>query len=246
MNESVESFDNLTKKEKIEVLFDFIHRIFMHHALWFSETRHQLGDEKAYNLLNEVYKKTYNIQMKRIAKILNFELDDGLPSSIIHMEDKKLDELIRGMAANWLVNDGIWFQEVEFSKGMNDAKRCNDSCWAHFSPFEAWSIKRMLKLSSNPGLDGLKKALNFRLYSAINKQSIVDENENSFIFRMNECRVQSARKKKNMQEYPCKTAGIVEFSTFAESIDPSIKTECLCCPPDEHPEDYTCAWRFFI
>ncbi|MCD4789220.1 MAG: DUF6125 family protein, partial [Bacteroidales bacterium] len=25
-----------------------------------------------------------------------------------------------------------------------------------------------------------------------------------------------------------------------------IKTECICCPPDKHPEEYYCAWRFYI
>jgi hypothetical protein len=171
---------------------------------------------------------------------------DGIPQPLLDMPKEKMIELIDNIGLNWLAGDGIWFQEVEFKYGMNDAKRCNDSCWAWFSPFEAWSIKRLLKLPENPGLEGLKKALQMRLYAQINVQSISDETPTSFVFQMNDCRVQSARKRKNMEDYPCKSAGLVEYASFARAIDSSIKTECVGCPPDAHPDEWFCAWKFFI
>ncbi|MCP3901359.1 MAG: cytosolic protein, partial [Desulfobacteraceae bacterium] len=142
--------------------------------------------------------------------------------------------------------DGVWFQAVEFDRGMNDAKRCNDSCWAQFSPYEANSIKTFLNLGADSGLEGLKKALGFRMYSMINKQTIVNETETSFEFQMNECRVQVARKRKELEDYPCKSGGLVEYAYFARTIDKRIITECISCPPDEHPEEWYCAWRFSI
>jgi hypothetical protein len=129
---------------------------------------------------------------------------------------------------------------------MNDAKRCNDSCWAHFSPVEAWSIKRILGLPRRPGLAGLKQALGLRVYAQINIQSIVEETPGSFVFQMNECRVQSARKRKGLDDYPCKSAGLVEYTYFARAVDDRIRTECVGCPPDAHPEDWYCAWRFHL
>ena len=60
------------------------------------------------------------------------------------------------------------------------------------------------------------------------------------------CRVQEARKKKNLPDFPCKTVGIVEYTYFAKTIDPRIKTICIACPPDSHPSDYWCAWEFKI
>jgi len=104
----------------------------------------------------------------------------------------------------------------------------------------------MLGLPEQAGLDGLKQALNFRLYAYINKQSFIEETENSFVFQMNECRVQVARKRKGLDDYPCKSGGLVEYTNFAEAIDSRIKTECIACPPDKHPEEYYCAWRFSI
>jgi hypothetical protein len=44
---------------------------------------------------------------------------------------------------------------------------------------------------------------------------------------------------------PCKPVGIVEFSQFARSVDPEIRTECLSCPPDPAGENY-CVWRFTL
>ena len=125
-------------------------------------------------------------------------------------------------------------------------KRCNDSCWAQFSPFEAASIKNFLNLGEQPGLEGLKRALGFRVYGTINVQSIVEVDDNSFIFQMNDCRVQSARKRKGLADYPCKSAGLVEYTYFARAIDKRITTECVGCPPDEHPEEWFCAWKFIL
>jgi hypothetical protein len=63
---------------------------------------------------------------------------------------------------------------------------------------------------------------------------------------MNDCRVQSARKRKGLSDFPCKQVGLREYSLFAKTIDPRIKTKCIACPPDEHPENYWCAWEFTL
>ncbi|MDD4464793.1 MAG: DUF6125 family protein, partial [Desulfobacterales bacterium] len=111
--------------------------------------------------------------------------------------------------------------------------------------FEAWSIKRFLNLSEAPGLDGLK-ALSFRLYACINTQSFIDETPETIVFQTNDCRVQSARKRRGLPDYPCKSGGLVEYDYFASAIDSRIETECIGCPPDPHPDQWYCAWRFRI
>lgn len=246
MSDNYQTQDDLNKEQKARLLMDFLHRTMMHHAMWFAEVQHQYGREKAFEVLKEAYAKSSGIQLNRLAKTLGFEMKDNIPGPLLELPDEKLDELIESVAINWLANDGVWFQSMEFSNGLFDAKRCNDICWAHFSPFEAWSIRNFLGLPENPGLDGLKKALQFRLYATINKQSIVEETPASFVFQMNECRVQGARKRKGLEDYPCKSGGLVEYATFAREIDPRIRTECIACPPDEHPAEYFCSWRFSV
>lgn len=246
MGKSKKNAFDLDQGDKTRFIVDMFNRIIIHHALWFNEVKHQMGMEKALQVLETATEKSLSIQMKRLSQVLDFELKDGLPASLVNMNEETQKELMSAVAKNWLVNDGVWFQTVEFNRGMIDAKRCNDSCWAQFSPYEAWAVKKFLNLPDAPGLEGLKRALNFRMYAMINKQSVVEEGPDSFVFQMNDCRVQSARKRKNLADYPCKSGGMVEYTYFARAIDPRITTECIGCPPDEHPEEWYCAWRFSI
>ena len=242
----VETIEDLDHENTARLVLDMLHRIIIHYALWFNEVKHQMGMGKALDILKNASERSYGIQMKRLSKAFGFAMKDGIPLPLLNKSKESLVELMDSVAANWLANDGVWFQAVEFTKGMNDAKRCNDSCWAQFSPFEARAIKDFLNLPARPGLKGLKKALNFRICASINTQSIVDEGSDSFVLQMNECRVQSARKRKGLDDYSCKSAGLVEYTYFAEAIDPKIRTECIGCPPDDHPEEWFCAWRFTI
>ncbi|MCP4021637.1 MAG: cytosolic protein [Desulfobacteraceae bacterium] len=235
---------NLNKDEKARFIVDMFTRIVVHYAFWFTEVRHQMGMEKALTVFETATKKSIGIQMDRLAEMFDFKVEQGIPGALLEMEDDALNQLMTVVAKNWLANDGVWFQTLEFEHGMNDAKRCNDSCWAQFSPYEAHAVKRFLNLSEQSGLEGLKQVLNFRMYSLINKQTVVDEGPESFVFQMDECRVQAARRRKNLDDYPCKSAGLVEFTYFAKAIDSRIQTQCVGCPTDEHPHDWFCAWRF--
>ena len=246
MSDKIIEPQDLSQTQLVQLLADMFHRLIMHHAFWFSEVSHQMGTEKAVDALQKVYRKSLPLQLNRLSKHFGFELKDGLPDPLLNLSKESLLELINTIGVNWLANDGIWFQEIEFSGGMNDAKRCNDSCWAHFSPLEAQLIKSYLDLPDLPGLEGLKKALNFRLYGSINVQSFSEETDTSFVFQMNQCRVQNARKRKGLPDYPCKSVGLVEYPYFAKAVDSRIITECVGCPPDEHPEEWFCAWRFSL
>ncbi len=244
MANDVAGIDDLSREDTARLVMDMFHRIIVHYGMWFAEVRHQMGMERALAVLQAAAGKSISIQLSRLAKLMGFEMQDGLPQPLLKMSKESLQQLLDGVAVNWLANDGVWFQAVEFSSGMVDAKRCNDSCWAFFSPFEAWSIKNFLNLPPEAGLEGLKKALNFRVYARINTQQIIEEGPDSIVFQMNECRVQSARKRKGLEDYPCKSGGVVEYTYFARSIDARITTECIACPPDAHPDQWYCAWRF--
>lgn len=244
MEQAAFRVEDLSQADLARMAMDMIHRSIVHHIFWFKEVDHQMGFDKAVDILEDAYPKSMGLQLNRLGKVFGFKLVDGIPEPLLEMPKEKLIELIDNTGLNWLAGDGIWFQSVEFKHGMNDAKRCNDSCWAWFSPFEAWSIKRLLKLPEKAGIEGLKKALQARLYARINVQSIIDEGPDSIIFQMNDCRVQSARKRQGLDDYPCKSAGLVEYATFARTIDSRIVTECVGCPPDAHPDEWFCAWRF--
>jgi hypothetical protein len=159
---------------------------------------------------------------------------------------KQLIGMLDDFAKNWLAHDGLWFQAVEQKFGMEPAIELDRKAWERFTVIEAERIMKRHNISKGSGLEGLKKALDYRLYARLNKQEIVEEGENRFVFRMNDCRVQSARKRRGLPDFPCKPVGIVEYSEFARAIDPRIRTTCIACPPDEHPDEFYCAWVFEI
>ncbi len=240
------TFTELDKEELTLAVLDAFRRTIVHFGLWFKEVEHQLGFPKACEIENAAGSTGWGIMIKRLGDVLGFEVEDGIPKALKDKSKEELLGLLKAASVNWLVNDGVWFQAVEGAYGMDYAKRCNDSAWTRFSPYEAQRIKRLLKLPENPGLAGLKKALQFRLYAMINTQSFEDVDDHTFIFRMNECRVQNARKRRGLDDYPCKSGGLMEYTTFAETIDPRIKTECIACPPDQHPDEWFCAWKFTL
>jgi len=159
---------------------------------------------------------------------------------------EQLEYLLEDFAKRWLAHDGLWFQQVEQARGMEEAIRLDAGAWENFTVVEARRIMAFLGIEPGGGLDALKKALEYRMYSLINRQEIIDQDAGTIIFKMNDCRVQSARRRKKMPEFPCRPVGLVEYSGFARAIDPRIETRCLYCPPDEHPEDSFCAWEFTL
>lgn len=161
------------------------------------------------------------------------------------LDREMLAGMLEDFAKNWLAHDGLWFQAVEKQYGMEKAIELDTEAWEAFTVIEAKRIMQRHGLGEKSGLEGLKKALGYRLYAFINEQEFRNETEDSFEFYMVNCRVQSARQRKGMPLFPCKSVGIVEYSGFAKTIDPRIKTECLACPPDEAAgKGYFCGWRF--
>ncbi|EPR41262.1 DUF6125 family protein, partial [Desulfococcus multivorans] len=226
----------------VKLVMDAFRRIVVHYGAWFAEVEHQIGMANALEVEKEVWDASLGNQMTRLGKTLGFSVENGVPTALRSLPRETLVDLIEKIGINWLANDGIWFQAVEKKFGMIDAKRCNDTCWTRYSPYEASRIKNLLDLPEKGGIPALKKALTCRMYAFINKYTIEDVDDNSIVFQMNECRVQAARKRKGLPDYPCKSAGLVEYPYFARTIDPRIETECIGCPPDEHPGNWYCAW----
>jgi hypothetical protein len=158
----------------------------------------------------------------------------------------ELIDLLEDAAKNWLAHDGLWFLAAEGKFDLQTAIELDRLAWEQFTVVEAKRIMHRLGLEPGGGIPALKQALQRRLYAYINVQETFDVDERTVIFRMNKCRVQAARQRKGLPDFPCKPVGLVEYANFARTIDPRFRTRCIACPPDDHPDEYWCAWEFTL
>ncbi|OPX87587.1 MAG: hypothetical protein A4E52_01356 [Pelotomaculum sp. PtaB.Bin013] len=171
---------------------------------------------------------------------------DGL-KTLESFSKEELIALVQDMSKRWLAHDGVWFQCVENKYGMEEAVEMDAQAWDRFAQIEATRIMKLHKIPPDGGLPALVKALELRQYSFLNVKEVVELSDNKLIFRMTTCRVQATRKWKEMPAFPCKPVGILEYTSFARTIDPRIKTRCLTCHPDNnHADEYNCEWEFTI
>jgi len=158
----------------------------------------------------------------------------------------ELGEWLRDAALNWLAHDGLWFQSVEEAYGLEAALACDKKAWEAFTVIEAKRIMKRLGLGPGGGIPALVRALGHRLYALINDQEVSEMSDRRCVFRMKTCRVQEARKRRGLADFPCREVGLVEYAGFARTVDPRLETRCLTCPPGPHPADFWCAWEFIL
>jgi hypothetical protein len=142
--------------------------------------------------------------------------------------------------------DGAYFLSLEEKYGMDVAIEIDKQAWRIFAPIEAKRIMKEFNIPPNGGLESLEKALLFRINTRLNMHSLERTDDKTLILKMNECRVQVARKRKGLPDHPCKDVALIEYEVFAKIIDSRLQTKCLVCPPDLHPEEYYCAWKFTL
>ncbi|MGE4579955.1 MAG: DUF6125 family protein [Desulfuromonadales bacterium] len=171
--------------------------------------------------------------------------DEGI-RLLYNLSKEDLVKIIVDDAKNWLAHDGLWFQAIERRYGMEVAVEADIEAWRHFTVIEARRIMERLGLQPGGGIPALVECLKHRFYARLNLQECIEQTETRVVFRMLDCRVQSARKRKGLPDHPCKSVGLVEYGEFAKTIDPRLTTRCLACPPDPHPEDFWCAWEFTL
>jgi hypothetical protein len=162
---------------------------------------------------------------------------------ISDLSREDLLKLLEIYAKNWAAHDGCWFLAAEEKYGLDIAMILDAAAWERFAPIEAERIKTSFGLPDNGGLPALEQALKLRMYALANKQEVVWVDEDALELRMIECRVQQARRRKGLRDFPCKQVSVIGFPEFAKAIDPAIETECLACPPDPVGDGY-CRWRF--
>jgi hypothetical protein len=165
-------------------------------------------------------------------------------SSLEDMSSSDLKNYLEFLLWHYRVIDGFWFLFVSDEFDRQTAEKINERVWSKAAGMAARDILKRFQIKEK-GLRGFAKAQKLFPWSIIIGYEFV-ESDDEIVINVPQCAPQAARIRKGLPEFSCKEMHRGEFTNFARIVDERIQVECLFAPPDPHPEDTFCRWRFTI
>ena len=161
------------------------------------------------------------------------------------LDNDQLRELARSLLWQLRLTDAFWFIFTEKRFGLAAAEELNTEVWSKVGRLAARDIKKRFQIQET-GLDGFLRAFDMFCWTMMVDYGLERVSNEEMILSVASCPAQEGRKKHGLTEYTCREMHLREFSGFAGEIDPRIRVECIFAPPDPHPPEMYCKWRFSV